>query len=629
VSRRPRGSEVLAVLAPSVLLAVDPSGWYWFGPVKWAAVTVLLPVGCALLVHRSPVRIVRAPTTAAIALVVIFAIAAAGGLDPLYAWTGTPERHLGVITWALCVVALVAGQSVPDDDRHLVGIGVAVAGCGMGGLAVAEALGWEPLVFDVGRRLTASLGSSAYLGAATALLLPPCVGLVRDRGLARPARWIAAIAVPALVVATLGSGARAAWVGLGLSGVITAIARREVLIERPGAVIAAIALLAVLGAGVLALTPVGPRVASTFDAGEPGGSGRLDEWRVAARVVVDHPVLGVGPEGYRIAFADGVDDAYEREHGRDPLPDRAHAAPLDIALAGGVPALLAWLTFLGFAARHVWRALRGERAWLAGLAAGLLAYQVGQMLLFPIGEIEPVVWLLAGIVISATARPSERLERVASRTVAGALVAFATIALVAGGLDVAADRSARKAVDALASGATARAYDAAKDASARRPDEVRLHLLEAQAAIEDQRGSLVALEAVSRALDRSHDDPVARLERATLLVARAQATLVPDHIDHARGEVDNMVRHDPHNAELLLLAGQAARLDGDVPAAIDAWTRAEQLAPRRAAPAASLALLHLEQGQDEDAQAAAERALAIDPDDDAALEVLRRLEAEG
>lgn len=82
--------------------------------------------------------------------------------------------------------------------------------------------------------------------------------------------------------------------------------------------------------GVVALaTPVGGRLVALANPTAPGGATRVDEWRVAGRVLVAHPVTGVGPEGYRIAFAEGVDEAYERRHGRDPLPDRAHAGPLD------------------------------------------------------------------------------------------------------------------------------------------------------------------------------------------------------------------------------------------------------------------------------------------------------------
>ena len=39
------------------------------------------------------------------------------GRDPLYAWIGTPERRFGVLTWALCALAMVVGSSL-DPRRH-------------------------------------------------------------------------------------------------------------------------------------------------------------------------------------------------------------------------------------------------------------------------------------------------------------------------------------------------------------------------------------------------------------------------------------------------------------------------------------------------------------------------------
>src|SRR5690606_33495626 len=144
-----------------------------------------------------------------------------------------------------------------------------------------------------------------------------------------------------LAVALVGSGARAAGVGCAVAPVVVAAARRAELRaalarrRRPAGPAAAAA--AAVAAALVAGGPVGERLASAVAPAEAGGRGRLDEWRVAGRVVADPPVLGGGPEGYRVAFATGVDAAYERAHGRGPQPDRAHSTPLDVALAGGLP----------------------------------------------------------------------------------------------------------------------------------------------------------------------------------------------------------------------------------------------------------------------------------------------------
>src|SRR5690606_23654948 len=151
---------VLAAVAPVTLVAIDPAGWYPFGPVKWLAVSVLVPLGTAVMLARRPLRVAAAPTAAAALLLAWLAVAALLGEDRLYAWIGTPERHLGVVAWALAALALVAGQSLgADRERRVVAAGLVVAGAGLGAAAVAEALGWAPDVLDTGARLGGLVGS--------------------------------------------------------------------------------------------------------------------------------------------------------------------------------------------------------------------------------------------------------------------------------------------------------------------------------------------------------------------------------------------------------------------------------------------------------------------------------------
>jgi hypothetical protein len=165
--------------------------------------------------------------------------------------------------------------------------------------------------------------------------------------------------------------------------------------------------------------------------------------------------------------------------------------------------------------------------------------------------------------------------------VVGGLGLMAALALTAGVADVAADRHARRAADALAAGDGATAADAAQAAVRLRPDEVRLHLLDGRARVADQQGIVAALAAVDDALVVSPGDPIAVRERARLLVALADATRAPAHIDAARAETDRLLARDPVDSTLWALASVAAELDGDHAAADAALARAEELRPER------------------------------------------------
>ena len=117
-----------------------------------------------------------------------------------------------------------------------------------------------------------------------------------------------------------------------------------------------------LAVGVIAVglaTPLGARAASTFDLHRGTSSSRFSEWRIATRTIADHPLLGVGPEGYRVVFPQEVDAAYVRDYGSAVYPDRAHNGVLDVTLDGGLLAGALYLALLVLALRH---AARGVRA---------------------------------------------------------------------------------------------------------------------------------------------------------------------------------------------------------------------------------------------------------------------------
>ncbi len=620
------GAIVLVSTIPLAAVVLDPGGWYPFGPSRWLVVPTVLLAGAALLLWDRPLGPDRLVTRLAWLLVAWLALAAAFGVDRIYAWTGTPERHLGVLTWAIAAIALTAGQCLDTiRDRAALTGALVVAGVGAGAFATAEALGWEPSVFAVtAGRLTATMGSAAYLGAVAALLLPALAGIAADRALARGLRIGSGIGVVLLTVAVLGSGARAAWFGLTVAALVVVVVRRHTLFAHRRRVILLGAGAAVLLGALVVFSPVGARLLAATDRDAGGGSSRIDEWQVATRVIVAHPVLGVGPEGYRIAFAHAVDDRYEEAYGRDPLPDRAHSGPLDVAVAGGLPALVLWAAVIVLVLRASVRAMRTEQRWVAGLGAGLVAHVAGQLLLFPTAELEPVVWLLAGVVVTATSRAPVAAPRSARRPAAVAVGALAFVSLVAGVFDVAADRQAATAAAAGRRGDTRLAVAAATTAVARRPDEVRLHLLLARARVADGEPTALALDAVNDAAQVSPADPVVRRERGRLLVQRAAGTHLPADITAARDETRTLVDEDPANAALWLLAGTADRLAGDAPATEAAFTRAEQLAPRDPVPSIELALLYLDTGRVEAGQAAAARALARDPSDARAAAVARR-----
>jgi uncharacterized protein HemY len=160
----------------------------------------------------------------------------------------------------------------------------------------------------------------------------------------------------------------------------------------------------------------------------------------------------------------------------------------------------------------------------------------------------------------------------------GALV-LAGAGLLAGITEVVADHRAERAAEALARGDGPAALAAADSAADLRPDIVRLHLLAARAAVADQRGALAGLERIDDALDWSPRDPIAQLQRLTLLVSRAESTLTAPHIAAARAALDPALRADPHAAALWRLDARLALLEGDAARSERSGHRAADLTP--------------------------------------------------
>ncbi len=595
-------SATAVALSVTTFVAVTPGGWSPFVSARWWCVSTLTSL-LAAQVFRSVrhERVTLLPPVARRAWYVVLAaltIAAAVNDDVPTAVLGEPSRHLGLVTWVLCALAFACGAVLGGGSdghrrRRTLAWGLLVAVALAGAWCIVELLTGPPIdVAGTTDRLLGPFGSAAYLGAACCLGLPATVGVAADRSSGRVARFGALLVTVAGVVAVVGSGSRAAWFALAAAAGVAAAAshgRAPVGADHHTAAVGAtVGAAAAIGIGVF--VAAGPGFGAIV-ARDHGASSRIDEWRVAIEVLSEHPA-GVGPEGYRIAIADGVDGAYERQYDRDDaLPDRAHSGPLDVALAGGVAAGLAWLVLQVHLARRCWRALRRGAPILGGLAAGVLAYGIAQLLLFPIGELDPLWWLVAGCVIGATAGdgdsgpvgvrapPVRRIEWVRTAT-AGLAAIVAVGACIAGVAAVAADRLAGDAIRHATSD-PARALRDAERAVRLRPDDTHLRLLAAST-----RAATVTLADIDRAIGAARaaqaytpHDPEVREVLGMLLIERAVATGALDDVAASVGHWRGAVAVDPHRADWQIALGQALALADDAAGARAAWERAAALDP--------------------------------------------------
>ena len=563
----------LGTMVVAAVLAVDPAGASPFGPARWWLVSTLGLTSGGLALWGARTRLDRRSTWLWCGLLALLGVAALTNGDARVAVLGHPVRHLGFVTWCLFALVFAAAQQLTlEHDRRIVLRAAVVGGLGLGAWTLWEQLVGPPLALATdSERLVGPFGSASILGAACCLLLPVCAGLAADTGERRSWRIAGSVAAPIAALALVGSGTRAAWIGIGAAVVVL------VAVRRPGR-------RALVGGAVLvalAVTLSAPRLDDVLQRAN-GATSRVDEWAVALRIIGDHPVLGAGPEGYRIAAMGAVDADYERTYGRDRvLPDRAHSGPLDVVATAGILAGVVYVVLVGGLMVIAVRRIRHADAAGVGLAVAVIAYAVQQLLLFPLAELDPVWWLFAGMLIAAAPRHDGTEPRRRLRPVAVAALVLAPAALVAGVLDVAADRLAERSLTITKDDDIDDALGAAERAVDLRPDDLRYRSIVIE--LHRERGTLAdidrALTHAAAALRWSAHDPIALDARATVLSDRAAITGDAADVDAAVAAWQQLVDRDPVRARWQVQLGRAASLAGDADLARHALTAAAALRP--------------------------------------------------
>ena len=549
-SARPDGlAWVVGMLFFGTVVAVDPAGLVPTGPLRWTVITVTAGLVLAVLVRRT-VAIPLAMSAVWVALIGVLLVATVRAVDPLDAWIGTPDRRLGLLAWLMFPALFLAGHACRSRAAARVVVRAGSVGAVVLGLwSVAEVLGHSPLGLEFANgRAGGPFGQPAYLGAACVLFGPLGVATALEDNETRGWRCAGAFGAGGAVFALAASQTRGAWVGAVVAGVAVAVRKRGVLGRHRRRVVAAAVALAVVAVVVGVTTPLGARAVSTFDLHHGTSASRFGEWRIATRTIVDHPLLGVGPEGYRVVFPQEVDAAYVRDYGDAVYTDRAHNGILDVTLDGGLLAGACYLALLVLAVRHAWRAIATHDLVAVALGAAVIAYVVQQQFLFPLAELDPIFWVLVGMLVVRTPG-SARHTTLRARWLVGPIVMVTAAALFYGVRDVLADQAMKRAATTANVGTALREAD---EATRLRPDSIRTWYVAAQVA---QRGEALtdvdaALARVVQGLDRSPRDPALRDLYGELLVERAARSRLGDDIALARRELGRLVADAPHDPML-------------------------------------------------------------------------------
>ncbi|MFN8587215.1 MAG: O-antigen ligase family protein [Candidatus Eisenbacteria bacterium] len=339
----------------AVLLAVLAFAPGWLDPFAPLKAALLVACGAAAAVWWLAGGAGPRDRVTAAAGVALLAIAASAAVarDRSLAWLGEIEQREGVATWlasfALFAAARAGHSSARERERTL--DTVVLAALGAAAYALLQFAGGDPIAWgDATRyahaggstlRPAGTLGNANLLGAVLAPALAIVVArLARGRGDTLTLGAMAAV-LGAALAATLSRGAMLA----ALAGTAAALFAARAGLRR-SAFAAAVALGPACAWSVLALRAA-PLARFAEGPGASSWPARVEIARAALAAWRERPWLGVGPDGFGLAFPAVQTTAYWSRVWLG-VPAHAPSAPLQLLVTLGVvsaAALALWAAF--------------------------------------------------------------------------------------------------------------------------------------------------------------------------------------------------------------------------------------------------------------------------------------------
>jgi len=240
-------------------------------------------------------------------------------------------------------------------------------------------------------RIGGTIGVPNVAGAYLSVLLAAAASLFFTN-LERMYKWLAAGVLVFGSVALVFTFSRGAWIALALALVLLFFAawrRRGISFKRPVMIFAALA---------LAYLPLHSVISARLFGDDKGSAqSRIPLNRLAFRMILDNPVLGVGANNFTVAM-----DRYATSEFRREWLWAVHNRYLLILAETGPAGLMAYLAFLFGTLRKGWHTWKLGDPLLSPLALGLVAGITGHMVhqsvdLFRDRPLQQLLLLSAGL----------------------------------------------------------------------------------------------------------------------------------------------------------------------------------------------------------------------------------------
>ncbi len=377
--------------------------------VIWVAAAVCL-VGLVATAHFSgvPRGLPRRALLAAWALPGAFTLGLLATDDVVGSLIGTAERYGGLLTYTALAILFTgivwAGQTRPDVPRAVI-VGLSLSALATAGYGIVQALDLDPWNWSTSasNKAIGTQGNTNYTAALSA------VGVGASLAAAlRGSPAVRTFGGIGLALGLFGALATGTSQGVLLLPVAVLVPFLGWLFQRPGAMGrhgGQVVLAGVVVAGALVVggvLGVGPGRSLADD---PNSQDRADTWTASARMLQDHPVLGVGPS----RFARNVREYRTAESAQGGSALRAasdpHSVPIAMTLGAGIFGLLAHLAFVVTVGRRLVAGLRErgtQDGWLLAAGAMWLTYQAQSVISLDVPALSALHWLSAAVIVTTT-----------------------------------------------------------------------------------------------------------------------------------------------------------------------------------------------------------------------------------
>ncbi len=418
---------LLCAIVVLPIWAMTPFGFDKFGEIKYGLVMLVALTGVAGFAWWSLViggfGVEPGTEVWLVGLLVVQGLfAAMASVDPVRGVVGSPVRYDGYLMILANAAVFLLGYRISTGKRgrvaYLVARLMVVTAFPVWLYAVVQALRLDPIAWESWRlpqgRVFSTLGNPIFLGAFSVMAI--VTALILAVASPRRARyaWGAVAGLGSAVVVF--TAARASWIALA-GGVVLLLLlawRRGALQRSALALFVAGAVAAGIVAAVIAVTPpsevglLSTSATTITQPHAPRNSGRVAIWSISLRMIVDHPVLGVGPDEMGQRFEQYRTEAFNRAEGPKLVADKPHSSLLEWGVETGIPGLVLFVGLVGvvliggllrFRKRAPLTASWPEIAlWLAGVV-----YFAQSLVTVTAIGVDGVWWLLLGVLAAPAA----------------------------------------------------------------------------------------------------------------------------------------------------------------------------------------------------------------------------------